>query len=196
MPATSAIAAIRSSSFANISTLRSSSSTTRATVKAQSVPSEDGCYRAADAVYEFLVTDQKRDPKQLLIYGGSLGGSVGIDLAIRKSHQAVVVGEIVHFEAPGHRRQQMVSVASGALDHAQPIPQHRQDRQTAHAHFHRLLHGDSDRAHALFEQGEVLFRAANEPKAFLRLAGQDHNESLPNEFFTELRKFLGITLTK
>ena len=35
-----------------------------------------------------------------------------------------------------------------------------------------------------------LFAAANEPKEFLRLEGDDHNDSLPDEFFGRLRQFL------
>ncbi len=153
-------------------------------------PTEAGCYAAADAGYDYLVNAQKRDPKQLILFGGSLGGAVAIDLATRKPHQAVVVVKSFT-SAPdvGGRwfpwipvrwfmRNQFRSIAKIGTLHT-PI---------------FIAHGDRDSV-IPFEHSEALFQAANEPKAFLRLANQDHNDSLPREFFDDLDAFLAKNRT-
>jgi pimeloyl-ACP methyl ester carboxylesterase len=45
---------------------------------------ETGCYAAADAAYEHLLTRSDIDPSKIIISGWSLGGAVAIDLASRK----------------------------------------------------------------------------------------------------------------
>src|SRR5262249_23071033 len=54
-------------------------------------PNEEGCYRAADAAYHWLMRTQHVRPEDLLIYGGSLGGGVAVDLASRRPHRALVL---------------------------------------------------------------------------------------------------------
>ena len=44
-----------------------------------------------------------------------------------------------------------------------------------------------------YEHGELLFRAANEPKHFFRAEGSDHNDPLSDEFWDELKAFLTKT---
>lgn len=46
--------------------------------------SESGCYAAADAAYDHLLTRSDVDPSKIIIAGWSLGGAVAIDLASRK----------------------------------------------------------------------------------------------------------------
>jgi fermentation-respiration switch protein FrsA (DUF1100 family) len=52
-----------------------------------------------------------------------------------------------------------------------------------------VTHGTTDGV-IPFAHGERLFAAANEPKTFLPLPGNDHNEKLPDEVFTRLRQFI------
>jgi fermentation-respiration switch protein FrsA (DUF1100 family) len=42
--------------------------------------SEAGCYAAADAAYDWLMEHQHISPQHLLLYGGSLGAAVAVDL--------------------------------------------------------------------------------------------------------------------
>jgi len=46
--------------------------------------SETGCYAAADAVYEYLLTRKDVDSTRIVAVGWSLGGAIAIDLANRK----------------------------------------------------------------------------------------------------------------
>jgi fermentation-respiration switch protein FrsA (DUF1100 family) len=54
-------------------------------------PTEAGCYAAADAAYEWLIDKQGVRPERVLLYGGSLGGGVAVDLASRRPHRALVL---------------------------------------------------------------------------------------------------------
>jgi fermentation-respiration switch protein FrsA (DUF1100 family) len=154
--------------------------------KSTGSPSEQGCYQAADAGYDYLVNNLNRDPKHLLLFGGSLGGSVALDLAIRRPHQAVIlVKSFTSVPDVGGRHYPWIPV------HWLMRNQFRSIDKIAKLHTPVFItHGDKDRV-IPFDHSEALFRAANEPKSFLRLAGHGHDESLPREFFDEVRKFLG-----
>ncbi len=155
--------------------------------KSEGKPSEHGCYQAADAAYAFLTDTKKFAPKKILLYGGSLGGGVATDLASRKEHRALI----------------LVKTFTSAPDVAcdiywwLPVPIHvlmrnRFDNITKIKACKRPLfiaHGTADEV-IPFAHGERLFAAANEPKRFLPLPGDGHNDPLPEEFFTSLREFL------
>jgi pimeloyl-ACP methyl ester carboxylesterase len=47
-------------------------------------PSEAGCYAAADAVFDYLLTRKDVDPKRIIPAGYSLGGAMAIELATRR----------------------------------------------------------------------------------------------------------------
>jgi fermentation-respiration switch protein FrsA (DUF1100 family) len=47
-------------------------------------PSEQGCYAAADAAYDWLLREKRFKPEQIIISGESLGGGVAVDLASRR----------------------------------------------------------------------------------------------------------------
>jgi pimeloyl-ACP methyl ester carboxylesterase len=53
-------------------------------------PSEAGCYAAADAAYDYLLTRKDIDPKKIVPMGWSLGGAVAIDLASRRAAAGII----------------------------------------------------------------------------------------------------------
>lgn len=53
-------------------------------------PSERGCYAAADAAYDYLLTRKDVDSARLIAAGWSLGGGVAIDLASRRPVSGVI----------------------------------------------------------------------------------------------------------
>ena len=147
-------------------------------------PSEKGCYQAADAAYDWLLK-QNIDPEKVVIYGGSLGGGVAVDLASRKKHRALVltksftslpdVGQHLHPWLPVRwlmrNRFDNLGKIGGITS---PV---------------FIAHGTADSL-VPFEQGQRLFAAANEPKQFMQVNGGDHNDPLPAEFFQNLQAFL------
>jgi fermentation-respiration switch protein FrsA (DUF1100 family) len=153
-------------------------------------PSEKGCYQAADAAYQWLV-DQKIDPAKIVLYGGSLGGGVALDLASRKKHRALVlaksftslpdVGQHLHPWLP------VRWVMRNRFDNLGKI-----GRITSPVF---IVHGTADNL-VPFEQSQQLFAAANEPKQFMAVNGGDHNDPLPEEFLQKLKAFLHDTAGK
>ena len=152
--------------------------------KSSGSPTERGCYQAADAGYDFLVNDQKRDPAKLLIHGGSLGGGVAIDLATRKPHYAVsVVGTFTSAPDVASKLFPWLPVRWLMRNQFRSIDKIASLKGPIY-----IAHGDRDGT-IPFPQGEALFEAAKEPKQFLRLKGLDHNDPLPEEYFQKARAF-------
>jgi fermentation-respiration switch protein FrsA (DUF1100 family) len=149
-------------------------------------PSEAGCYAAADAAYDYLT--QHVPPRRVLLYGGSLGGAVATDVAVRRPHRALV----------------LVSAFTSFPDMAKTVypwlPAHwlMRNRLDNLAKIGRvggpvfLAHGTADRV-VPFAQGERLFAAAGEPKEFFPLHGYDHNHSPGPDFYAAVRDFLART---
>jgi len=54
-------------------------------------PSEAGCYAAGQAAYDWLTTVGGVPAEQILLHGGSLGGAVAVNLAVRIPHRALVL---------------------------------------------------------------------------------------------------------
>lgn len=153
--------------------------------KSEGIASEAGCYLAADAAYDHLVGERGRDPKQLVLYGGSLGGAVAIELASRRPHRAAcVVKAFTSAPAVGGRWFPWIPVHLMMRNRFANIDKIGKLQTPIF-----IAHGDRDTV-VPYDHGEALFAAANEPKEFLRLPGQDHNDPLPDEFFTRLRKFI------
>ena len=155
--------------------------------KSAGSPTEKGCYLAADAAYAWLTDENKYAAKNILLYGASLGGGVIIDLASRKDHRALIlvktftslpdVASDLYWWLPAPKRWLM----SNQFDSIAKIKSCRRPVFIAH--------GDADRI-IPHTHGQRLAKAANEPNRFLTLAGADHNDGLPEEFFTELKAFL------
>jgi fermentation-respiration switch protein FrsA (DUF1100 family) len=153
--------------------------------KSEGKPTEQGCYAAGDAAYDWLAQEMHISPSRILLYGGSLGGGVAVELASRRDHRALIlvnsftsapdVGQIMYpwlpirwlmhnrFDNLGKigRCRRPVFIASGTAD--QTIP---------------------------FVMGERLFAAANEPKRFFPMEGLGHFDPLPAAALDALCSFL------
>jgi fermentation-respiration switch protein FrsA (DUF1100 family) len=153
--------------------------------RAEGIPTEAGCYAAADAAYDWLTGTAGVAGEKVLLYGGSLGGAVAIDLAARRPHRALV----------------LVSAFSSLADMARALfpwlpagwlVRNQWDnlakvRRSGGRVF--IAHGTADRL-VPFRQGERLFAAAPEPKAFFPMPGYDHNHTPGPDFYEALRRFL------
>jgi fermentation-respiration switch protein FrsA (DUF1100 family) len=153
--------------------------------KSTGVPTEAGCYSAADAAYEWLTQEQKLPPREIVIFGKSLGGGVATELASRKDHRALMlvktytslpdVGSYIYPWLP-----------------VRMLMRNRFDSLSRITACHRPLlvaHGTADEI-IPFELGKRLYEAANEPKTFLAMGGHSHNDPFPAEFYSGLKDFL------
>jgi fermentation-respiration switch protein FrsA (DUF1100 family) len=148
-------------------------------------PSEAGCYAAADAAYDWLTKTRQIPPEKILLYGGSLGGGVAVDLAARREHRALIL--VRTFTS-------MPDVGAGIYPWL-PVRWLMRNRYESLAKIGNcrrpvfIAHGTGDSI-IPFRHGERLYTAANEPKRFLPIRGGDHNDPLPDTFYTSLAAFL------
>jgi uncharacterized protein len=153
--------------------------------RSEGSPSEDGCYAAADAAYDWLVRNQQVAAHNILIVGWSLGAAVAVDLASRKPHRTLVlISPFTSFPE--------------VAQHDYPI---LPARWLAHNRFDSLgmigqctrpvliVHGTHDRT-VPFTQGERLFAAAKEPKRFVKVEGANHGDAVLVGFIDALQEFL------
>ena len=153
--------------------------------KSTGKPSEQGCYAAGEAAYNWITTEKKIAPGRVILLGESLGGGTAVELATKREHRALVL--IYTF----------TSLPAAAKWHFPFLPTHalmrtRFDNLSKIGRCPRpvfLLHGTADRV-VPFEHSERLYAAANEPKHFLRLEGFGHSMLIGDVFTTELAKFL------
>ncbi len=151
--------------------------------RSEGKPSEAGCYASAEAAYDWLTRVQKVPPERIVVCGESLGGGVAVDLASRRPHEALVL--IRTFTSlPDVAKQKVVfasSVMFNRFDSLKKIPSCRSPVLIAQADQDKLMP---------FAQGEQLRDACKAPVRFHRLAGLEHNDPLPPEFFRAVRAFL------
>ncbi|HTU21126.1 MAG TPA: alpha/beta hydrolase [Gemmataceae bacterium] len=149
------------------------------------VPTEAGCYAAADTAFDWLNRVQKVPGERVLLYGGSLGGAVATDLAVRRPHRGLVLVSTFTSVAD------MANLRFPWLP-ARWLLRNRFDNLGKIAACHQpvfLAHGTADTV-VPYTMGERLFAAANEPKHFFSMPGHDHNHTPPPDFYRSLRDFL------
>jgi fermentation-respiration switch protein FrsA (DUF1100 family) len=149
-------------------------------------PSEAGCYAAADAAYDWLTSVQEVPARRVLIYGESLGGGVAVELASRRDHRGLILEKT--FTSIPDVAVHLVPLLPGRW-----VVRNRFDNVSRIGQCRRpvfIAHGTADGT-VPFEQGQILFAAANEPKQFLRMEGYRHNDAPAPEFDEALARFLG-----
>lgn len=148
-------------------------------------PTEAGCYAAADAAYEWLTRTRELPPNKIIILGESLGSGPAVDLASRQPHAGLI----------------LLCPFTSVPDMAQEIYPWLPGRWLVRTQFNNLAkigrcagpvliaHGTLDNI-IPFSQGERLFAAAHEPKAFLAMPGQGHMMQFGPDFFAALKELL------
>jgi pimeloyl-ACP methyl ester carboxylesterase len=154
-------------------------------------PSEQSVYADASAMWRHLVEVRKVEPRNIFIYGHSLGTAIAIELALRHPHAAGLIVE-----------SGFTSIADMArydpLFRAVPVGlilKHRFDSISKIAHLKLpilILHG-SDDAVVPPSMSQRLYEAAPEPKRIVLLSGGDHHNSAsvaPGQFKRAVRDFV------
>ncbi|MBE9157514.1 alpha/beta fold hydrolase [Nodosilinea sp. LEGE 06152] len=154
-------------------------------------PDEQRLYEDALAAWQFLQHEKHVAPNHLVVYGHSLGGAIGIELASRIPHLAGLVVE-ASFTSMGDM------AALSSYNRWFPVSRLLNQRFDSLAKVSRLkvptlyLHGLADGSVPAF-MSEALHRASGGPKALWLVPNADHND-LPNwagdEFDQRLRQFL------
>jgi uncharacterized protein len=148
-------------------------------------PTERSCYAAGEAAWTWLTTGQHVDPGNVVLVGASLGGAVATDLAREHGCRALVLIKA------------FTSIPDMAYSRFPWLParyfvRHRFDNLSKLPFIRRpvfIAHGTADGV-IPFRHGERLFQAANDPKEFMAIPENDHNDKLPDEMFDRLRRFV------
>ena len=154
-------------------------------------PSEQRLYEDALAAWQFLQHEKRVAPHHLVIYGHSLGGAIGIELA---SHIPHLAGLAV--EASFTSMKDMATLSQ--YNRWFPVSQLLNQRFDSLAKVSRLkvptlyLHGLADASVPAF-MSEMLYQASGGPKTLWLVPNADHND-LPqwagDEFEQRLLQFL------
>jgi hypothetical protein len=148
-------------------------------------PSEAGCYESAEAAYKWLTEEKKVPGERVILFGGSLGSGVAVELASRHKHRALLllspftslpdVGASIYPWLPvrwlmRNRFDSLSRIASCT----RPI---------------FIVHGTADNV-VPFHLGQKLFEAVQGPKQFVRVPGGGHNDGMGDAMLEQFVAFL------
>ncbi|UCE67205.1 MAG: alpha/beta hydrolase [Candidatus Zixiibacteriota bacterium] len=133
-------------------------------------PSENGTYIDADAAWIYLTEKRNIDPRNIIVFGRSLGGAVAANLASERSVGGVIVeSSFTSINDLGSEIYPFLPVRLlsrfeyNALEKIQKVQCPK-----------LIIHSRDDEMIS-FKHGERLYEAAGESKEFLELSGT-HNE--------------------
>jgi uncharacterized protein len=150
------------------------------------VPSESGLAEDARRAYDFLRRAKHVDPRQIVIYGWSLGSAVAVNLASHVDEGAVVLeGAPASIVAIGQQQYPMFPIRLIIRNPFESI------RMVDRIHAPMLfLHSPEDVVVPIGE-GRRLFNAATAPKQFVEVSGGHVYASEKDpRFFANVQSFL------
>jgi pimeloyl-ACP methyl ester carboxylesterase len=148
-------------------------------------PTEQSCCASGEAAWNWLTVEKQTPPHKIVLMGTSLGGGVATELARAHDCRALVL--VKTFTSVPDMAQATVPWLP-----ARYLVRHRFDNLSKLPQIHRpvfITHGTADSV-IPFSHGERLFAAANEPKQFVPIQGEDHNEDVSTEMASRLQRFL------
>ena len=138
--------------------------------ESEGTPSEKALYQSANAAWQYLVSNKKIKPKNIIIFGRSLGGAVAVDLASR-------------VKAGGMILESTFSSVRDVVDIAFPVLSNFIYMRYSFNSLNKIkhvkspvlfIHSPDDRT-IPFQLGVKLFNAASSEKDFLQISG-GHND--------------------
>jgi len=143
--------------------------------KSQGTPSEQGFYRDIRGAYDYLVKEKKKEGRDILLYGESLGGVCAIDLAGNVDVGAVITEDtFTSIEDMARIAYPFIPpfVFSSRFDAIHKIKK---------VNCPKLIIHSTDDEIVPFRLGDKLFQAAGQPKQFLKIRGTHNNAFLSSE---------------
>jgi fermentation-respiration switch protein FrsA (DUF1100 family) len=148
-------------------------------------PSEANLYRDADAAWEWLTRKKGVDPRQILVWGHSLGGGVASWCASKHNPRMVLLDStFTSIPELGSHIYPILPVryiAHNIFGNLERVAAIRSPILVAHSRNDEVIP---------FEMGKALFSAAKEPKRFVELEG-NHNDGFAStpSAWAEMREF-------
>jgi fermentation-respiration switch protein FrsA (DUF1100 family) len=150
--------------------------------KSSGRPSEAGLYQDAQAAYDLLAARKDAGTLPIVVYGASLGGAVAVDLAMHRP-VAGLITEAVFTSIRDMARVYYPWIPDFLISIDYDVM-----RKVAGLRIPKLfIHSQQDEV-IPFTQGQRLFAAAAEPKAFLAVEGGHNDNFFQSE--TEIRRAL------
>lgn len=154
--------------------------------RSEGVPTEQGVYRDGRAAFDFIKGRPDLGNLPIVIYGGSLGGAVAIDVATHRPVSGLIVDSSITSAAAMSRRMYPV-IPTFFL-----AVKFDSKRKVQSLNIPKLfMHSTEDKV-VPFLMGKELFDAAPEPKAFASLTG-GHNDAhieSKDKFLNAIEEFL------
>ena len=140
--------------------------------KSEGSPGEKGLYHDARAAWRYLTEARGHDPRQILIFGRSLGGVVAAKLASEVEARGLILESTLSSAHDFARdvfavlsRLVVLRYDFNTVDYIQRV------------HYPVLVLHSPDDEIMPFHLGEKVYQAANRPKQFIRMRG-DHNNGV------------------
>ncbi len=155
--------------------------------KSEGSPDEDGIYLDIEAVYDHLLNNRQVNPKNIILFGESLGSAVSADLALKREVGGIVIEE------------GFTSVKDVANHYFPFIPnfiyksKYDTSKKLKKVAVPKLMFHSVDDEIIPYGMGKRLFDAAAEPKQFIELKG-GHNDAFmvsQDKFMKGIDEFVG-----
>jgi len=160
--------------------------------KSEGSPDEAGVYHDADAAYQYLVEVRHILPKNIAVFGHSLGGAVAIDLASRhECGRLIVQSSFTSVRDMARRTFRIPLFEYIPKSRFNSLAKIRQTRAPI-----LIIHGTRDET-VPFSMGQRLFAVAPEPKFLFPVEGAGHNDVIKiggEELLERFRSFLDYPL--
>lgn len=139
--------------------------------RSQGSPSEAGLYRDVRAAYQHLIGPLRQPPREIILFGHSLGGAVAVDCAV----DTPMAGLIVQSSFT-HIRDAAKAMFPTLPLHLAATREFRSIEKVSRIETPKLfIHGDCDESVPV-ELGRRLFEAAAEPKELFIVRRAGHND--------------------
>ncbi len=137
-------------------------------------PSEKAVYEDAEAAWTYLVEQRGINPAHLYIYGHSLGGAIGIELALHHPEAAglIVESSFTSIRDMAKLRRQYALLPIRLLNQRFDSIQKVSKLELPVLY----IHGTADEV-VPYSMGEQLFRASGGRKRFIAIGGGMHNNN-------------------
>lgn len=152
--------------------------------RSEGVPTVEGALADTTAARAKLCELASIEDSDLLLMGESLGGALVVQLAAQSRPRGLILQSTfssLRDVADVHFPKLSWLVPPDKLESVKLIGQYKGPLL--------LSHGDRDRT-IPFASGKKLFRAANEPKTMVTIAGADHNHWLTDEYLKRFDEFV------
>ena len=137
--------------------------------KSEGSPSEDGLYEDARSAWRYLIDRRGFKREQIVLFGRSIGGVVAIKLAVEEGPEKIILEST--FSSSRDMADSLMPLISRIALMRYPFNSMKRIKDVKAQLL--MLHSPDDEI-IPYALGEKLYKAANEPKQFVKLQG-DHN---------------------